>query len=482
MFPANKRSDTMFLNTDTKQTTEINQLLNGKLRIDFKRILLSNNDVTVEGNGFIFQNEYKELKLLFFRKRLLDENEELEHFLKKSESKGGLMKPSCNIEAYDTNGTKYTAVCTMNPEIIQNIEEISIHQLKSNKIGQSNRVIFYGNYKFPNNTEHTITSTYKPYKERIIFDSNGKIVSIENSFEQRKSEKHDMWQIDVSEALELNICQFDNYAELLILTNEEIDEVTFKKLLHSIDFLLGNRLQVLFYSIKAIGECYFTVDKTSYSNAKMTPPILVSSEPEMQSEYSNLFRSYYCFLKNLSENKYDSLLKSHRRIVASSILYTFNFGQSLAIQIEYLASKLFKTYKLELIDNVYFKNDVQKIIDYIQTDKDVKHEQSQNWMLDRLEPGVKKERWSTSKLIKQLINDKVIYGNFDSWYHLRNSSAHGGRDGSEHEELISLIYDCIEIYYTMIYNIIGFEGIYSCPKVDNYATFETYIITEQTKE
>lgn len=474
----------MFLNTDTKQTAEINQLLSGKLRIDFERIILSNNDIDiiVEGNGFAFQNENMELKLLFFRKTLLDENNKLEYFFKKNERKGGLIKLSCNIIASDTNGIKYTAVCTINPEIVQNIQEISIYQLKSDRTGQLNRVIFYGNYRIPNNSNYTTISTYKPYKESIIFDSNNKINSIENSFEQRTLEKHDMWKIEFSEDLELNICQFDNYAELLILTNKGINEVTFEKLLHSIDFLLGNKLQVLFYSIKAIGECYFSVDKISYSNAIMTPPIICSIEPEIQSEYSNLFRSYYYYLNKSSKKQYESLLISHRRIVASSRLYTFNFGQSLAIQIEYLASIFFKKHKVELSDDVFFKSDVKKIIDYVKTDEDFKHAYSKKWILDRLEPGVTKEKWSKRKLIKQLISDKVIYGNYDSWDSLRNSSAHGSSNGSNHEELISLIDDCIEIYYTMIYNIIGFEGFYTRPMIDNYASFEKYSLNGKTNK
>lgn len=468
------KNDTMFLNTDTKQTTEINQLLNGKLRINFERIILSNDDCKVEGNGFIFQNEDKELRLLFFRRLLLEGNEELEYFFKQSESKGGLNKPTCNIIATDTNGIEYTAVCNINPEFAKNIEEMRIHQLKSSKVGQLNRVIFYGSYRIPNNSNYTTISTYKPYRESISLDSNNKINSLENSFEQKTCEERGMWKIRFSENFELNICQFDNYADLLIITNETIDKTIFEKLLQSIDFLLGNRLQILFYSIEAIGECYFTVKNIYSPNVNMTPPIMCSIEPEIQSEYSSLFKSYYYYLKESSTENYESLLKSHRRIIASSSLYTFNFGQSLAIQIEYLASTFFKNYKVELLDDVSFKSDVQKIIDYVKTDDDFTHGHSKKWILGRLEPGLSKEKKSPSKLIQQLINDKVIYGKFKSWTRLRNSSAHGSNKGSNHEELISLIHDCTEIYYTMIYSIIGFEGIYSRPKTDNYASFEKY--------
>jgi hypothetical protein len=468
----------MFLNTDTKQSAEINQLLNGKLRINFERIVLSQNNFKIEGNGYLFQNENKELKLSFFRKILLDENKMLEYFLKKSERKGGLIKPTCNVIAFDTNGIKYSAVCSTNPEIVLNNEEIDIYQLKSNKIGQINRVIFYGNYKIPQNSTYTTISTYKPYKESINLDSNNKINSIENSFEQKTRDEHDMWKIEISEDLEINICQFDCYAEMLILSNIGINEETFKKILHSIEFLLGNTLQVLFYSIKSIGECYFKVNKISYSNAIMPPPILSSIEPQMQSEYSNLFKSYYYYLKKTNTKKYDILLKSHRRIVASSRLYIFNFGQTLAIQIEFLASIFFKEYKVELSDDVSFKDDIQKIIDYIKRDGIFNHANSKRWILERLNPGVKKEKWSKSKLIKQLIRDKVIYGNYKSWYSLRNSSAHGNCNDSNSEELVSLIYDCVEIYYTMIYNIIGFEGFYSRLKIDDYASHEKYNISK----
>ena len=125
-----------------------------------------------------------------------------------------------------------------------------------------------------------------------------------------------------------------------------------------------------------------------------------------------------------------------------------------------------------------FYDDIQKIIDYIKRDGIFNHANSKRWILERLNPGVKKEKWSKSKLIKQLIRDKVIYGNYKSWYSLRNSSAHGNCNDSNSEELVSLIYDCVEIYYTMIYNIIGFEGFYSRLKIDDYASHEKYNISK----
>lgn len=471
----------MFLNTDSQQANEINQLLIGKLRIDFESITLTEEEFTIEGNGFVYQNENKELKLVFFRKKLIEENQKIEFLFKRGDGKGGLKSPTCVIKAVDKDRIIYSASCNFNPEISQNIEEFKIFRLKAVKEGQLNRVIFYGNYKIPHNSKYTTISTYKPYKESVVFNSINKIDSIDNSFEQRTCEEQEMWKIELSESIELNLCQFKNYVELLILTKEKLSDEIFEKILHTFDFLLGNKMQLVYYSVKNIGSCYYTVDNISSTTVSMTPPLIKSEEPKIKSEYSRLFKSYFQYIHKANKEQYEYFLKSHRRIVASSRLYSFNFGQSLAIQIEYLASKFFKDYKLTLFDDKEFKGDVESLIDFVNAKHNFKHTNSKKWILDRLEPGVSKEKWSKAKLINQLITDNVVYGIFKSWYSLRNSSAHGSSSGSSHEELIKWIYDCIEIYYTMIYYIIGHEGIYSRPKVDDFASYETYKITKLKK-
>lgn len=462
----------MFINTDNKQAFEVNQLLTGKLRIDFKSIVLTNDLVTIEGNGFIYQNEVKELKLVFFRKILLDEHQELYFFNKRE--KGGLKKTTCEIKAIDNNDLIFTANCNFNPEFSQNIEEFKVYKLKSENYGQINRIIFYGNYKIPANSNYTTISTYKPYKESITFSSDNKIDSIHNSFEQRASETREMWKIDISEDIELNLCQFENYLEMLLLSHYEINDLIFNKILHTLDFLLGTKMHLVYYSVKNIGSCFFSFESISSKKLSMVPPIVKNDEPNIIPEYSKLFKSYFQYIQNATKEQYEKLLKSHRRIVASSGLYPFNFGQSLAIQIEYLAGQFFKRYKLNLKDDKEFKSDIKQIIDYVKNNCNFQHKGSKVWIIKRLEPGKSKEKWITAKLIKQMIADEAVYGKYNSWERLRNSAAHGNDNGSSHEKLIEWIYDCIEIYYTLIYYIIGHEGFYSRPSVDDFARSKNY--------
>jgi hypothetical protein len=472
----------MFLNTDNQQNFEINQLLIGKLRIDFTSIILIDKSDKIEGNGFLYQNDNRELKIVFFRKITLQENQELELELKKRDGGGGLKKSTCEVKALDKNGVSYSAFCHFYPAFSQNVEEIKIYKLKADKVGQVNRILFRGNYKIPSNSEYTTIATYMPYKESVVFGFDNKIESIINSFEERACEKRGMWKIKLSEDIELNLCQFQNYLELLILTHQILNDEILNKIIHTLDFLIGNITQMVFYSMKDIGACYYSFNSVYPIDVSMTPPLLTSGEPRIKGDYSNLFNSYYQFINKLNNKDYKKLLKCHRRIVAASRLYLFNFGQSLAIQIEYLASEFLSNYKLKLIDDPTFKDDIKSLINFVKEDFELKHSNSKEWIINRLEPGTSKEKWSKAKLLKQLIEDKAVYGIYSSWNQLRNSAAHGSDNNSKEEELIERVYDCLEIYYTMIYFIIGYEGNYSRLDINNYAKDKKYKLPESKNE
>ncbi|MCK4663377.1 MAG: hypothetical protein KAT68_10965 [Bacteroidales bacterium] len=470
----------MFLNTDSQQAYEINQILIGNLRINFISIILTDGEESVEGNGFLYQTDDKELKIVFFRKTILEEFQELEYFFKKGEAKGGLRKPTCHIKAIDNNKVSYSGISHFNPRFSQNVEEFKIHKLTSDKTGHINRVVFRGKYKIPTNSKYTTISTYKPYKESIVFNADKKIDSIDNSFEQRACEKREMWKIKLPESTELNLCQFEDYLELLILSNHVLDEGLLEKIVHSLDFVLGNKTQLVYYSIKELGTCFFSSNKMYSSGASLEPPLIQCQENKKGNCHSELYKSYFNYIKNVEKEKYQKLLKSHRKIVAASRLYSFNFGQSLAIQIEYLAATFLKDYKVKLIDDSNFKNDVKGLIDYIKKDYETKHNESKEWIINRLKPGTSKEKWSKAKLIGQLIKDKAVYGEYDSWNELRNDAAHGSDKNSKHEKLIERIFDCTEIYYTMLFYIIGYEGNYTKLRVDNYAEDKVYKLPQSS--
>ena len=116
----------MFLNTDSQQAFEINQLLIGKLKINFILINLIDDNDKIEGNGFLYQNDSKELKIVFFRKSILQKYQEFELDVKKRHSRGGLKKPTCEVQALDNNGVSYFALCHFNPEFSQMLRNLQL--------------------------------------------------------------------------------------------------------------------------------------------------------------------------------------------------------------------------------------------------------------------------------------------------------------------------------------------------------------------
>ncbi len=100
---------------------------------------------------------------------------------------------------------------------------------------------------------------YRPFEEIVVFGSDKRINSINNSFIQSTREQREMLKIELSENIELNLCQFNNYVELLILSNQVLTDEVFKKILHSLDFLLANNMQLVYYSVRNIGSCLFFI-------------------------------------------------------------------------------------------------------------------------------------------------------------------------------------------------------------------------------
>lgn len=466
----------MFLNSDSNQTTEISNLLNGKLRIDFRKITLSRRKNRISGNGYLYQDEDKILKLVFFRNRLISQNKELEKLLSDANNKGGVQDNKCNINAIDSNGRKYSALCNICFEKILNVNEFTLHKIKLVTDNFVNRLILWGKYTIPFNDRYSTLATYKPFQEKVFFDTYNRFDRVEYKFEQLNRVEKDILKLSLSKDIELSLSNFDSYVDVLIESRLEINESTKNKIIHVLEFILGTEIRTAYYSIKNMNICYFSY-KIKHSISLMFPPIIRKQEPEVQKEYSALASCYFKFIDRISKEDYLKVLRSHRRILSAASLYPFNFGQSLSIQIEYISSEFLKSY-LILLDEETFKTDVKGLIEFVRKSS-FENSKSKKWIVDRLAPGISKEKFTPSKLIRKLIEDKAVVGNYESWYNLRHSSAHGNDTGLDHIRLLQKVFDCIEIYYTLIYFIIKYEGYYTYPRVDDYAILKKYLLPKK---
>ncbi|MBI9067750.1 MAG: hypothetical protein JEZ09_10695 [Salinivirgaceae bacterium] len=463
----------MFLITDKQQEQDVSKLMNGSFRINFLSIKLSLEKAEVEGNGYIYQDNHKKQKLVFFRSsEVQNDKESLSDFYKQN-IKGGLSEPKCKMVAFDEKEVEYTSFVNFNPSCCGNIEKIKIYEINTNKAYDLNRAIFKGIYAIPSNRNHINLSSFLPYEQSILTKNNNKLKQWEYTFENHSRKESDSWRVIISDTCEISISQYDNYLEILFSSNE-MSETLYKRIVRTLAFVLGKELEPMYYSLKNIGSCFYSVNPLYYINSNMSPPLLINHGDI--ASFNNLFIKYYNYLEATTDQVFLRLLKNNKRLIESSRLYLFNFGQLLAIQIENIAAKFFTKHHIPLLDEESFKNDVQNLIDYVNNDFDFKNDKSKAWIVNELEKGTSPEKKTNAKIVEQLIVDKVAVGNFDSWKKLRNSIAHGSTKKADNKKLLGLIYDCIEIYYTMLFYIIKYEGEYSQPSVENGASLKEYTL------
>ncbi len=469
----------MFLCTDNKQEQDILSLKEGRFRIDFISIKLSLESNEVTGCGYIYQDNNKRLKLVFFRNSIVQNNKESLSDFFKPDITGGLSESNCKVIANDIGGNEYHATINLNIKSFQEIIEVRVVKLTTNKTYTLNRAIFSGKYDIPSNRNHIHISSFLPYKQSFLLVNNDKPKQWDYSFEHHSRKEINSWRIIISDDCEINISQYNTYLEILFAT-ENITEILYKRVVRSLSFVLGKELEPMYFSICSLGTCFYSANPIYSINSNMPPPLLTNHGDD--ESFNTLFLKYYNYLESTSDKIFLKILKNNKRLIESSRLYLFNFGQLLSIQIEHIAATFFKNHRLVLLDEKDFKNDIQNLIDYVNEEFELKHNGSKQWIINELEKGTKSEKRTNQKIVKQLIDDKIAVGNFNSWKDLRNAIAHGGIKKADNKKLLSMIYDCIEIYYTMIFNIIKYEGFYSLSSVDDYASKKEYSLPNENKQ
>ncbi len=468
----------MFSNIEQSKIDKIKGLINGSFKVNFISIILSCKQFNIHGNGYVYQNRAKELIVVFFRKEQLSQEKIVQSIF--SERKGGDKGSICKLNATDAEGKVYTSTVFLVLDEILNIKEFKIYNLNSTIDGASNRLIVCGDYKIPTNSRFTNISTMDCYDYNEVADEavpkNSKVnlsLSGKHSIISKKK-----WKIELQNK-EIHIGIFDGYLDIVIYTTEEIiSDLDLKKIIQTLDFVLGEQLEVVYQSIKGLGSQINSKDKMFSSKPRLSPALRLGGETLDGMYQTNLFIKYYEYINRIDIKDFNSLIEIHRKIVADSRIFSENFGATLAIQIEELVktffNKLWKPNKDEKSINeaVEFKKEAEKLLKYLE--ENITNKNLKNIISERLKKLIKPEQATISKTIKWVISEKMINGEFNSWKKLRNGFAHGKVEDTTHKELIELIYDCEEMYYTMIFYLIGYEGKYHKSQIDDYCKLKEY--------
>lgn len=473
----------MFSNIEQSKIDKIKGIINGSFKVNFISIILSCKHFNIHGNGYVYQNRAKELIVVFFRKEQLSQEKIIQSIF--SEGKGGVKDSICKLNATDAEGKVYTSTVFLESDEISNIKEFKIYNLNSTIDGASNRLIVCGDYKLPANSRFTAISTMDCYDYNEEADeANPKNRKVNLSLTGKHSIlSKEKWKIEL-ENKEIHIGIFDGYLDIVIYTSAEIiNDLDLKKIIQTLDFVLGEQLEVVYHSIKGLGSQINSKDKMFSSKPRLSLPLPLGGETRNGTYQTRLFIKYYEYINSIDINDFNLLLEIHRKIVADSRMFSENFGATLAIQIEALVKKFFNKLwrpdkdKKSIKEAGEFKKEAGQLLKYLE--ENITNKNLKNIISERLNRLIETEQANSSKTIKWLIREKMINGKFHSWKKLRNGFAHGKVEDTTHKELIELLYDCEEMYYTMIFYLIGYEGKYYISQIGDYCKLKEYKLPQK---
>ena len=184
-----------------------------------------------------------------------------------------------------------------------------------------------------------------------------------------------------------------------------------------------------------------------------TPPYLRDgSYGDEEKENAKLFEAYYRFLKLNPDN---ILTKWHKRVVSAGSSYYYIYGLMVAIAIE---SLLRKYYPKEEKDVAIEPRDVQKEISSLGEEID---DNELRERIIKICSQLRKPDYIPKKMLQKLEVEGIISpGSSKSWDRLRNKYSHGNDDNNEMKHAYRLISCCLNTYYELIFNIIGYSGYY----------------------
>ncbi|MET4141991.1 hypothetical protein [Pedobacter sp. UYP1] len=446
----------MFTNNERLKET-VHHLLENKYSVDLIEIQVTNGELVFNGKGYIFQDNFGQLKLKLFSDVSYDQDERLEFMFGGvvRNPEGEKVSEYYKLLAKDENLETYKAEHLTRISILDNITIYSIRSpLKcSRTLERNTRVVFSGNYSLPINK-------YAGVKTTLVESFN-------------YSENMEVWEVRVDEGLTLVFSKFEGYLDLMIIPSDEyqIDEDLINMISYSLNFVLGLETEVVYINLLEKGHTVFNRRNLLLAKSTFSPPLIANHHYgiEFTTNHTTLFKAYLSYLRKNSQNNLPII---HKRIVSGSRNYIFAAALLLSVQIENIC----KDYYV----NFYIPDDDF----YIQLESAIKLLESSGVGHDKIIGNLKSKRLSKSRngigvanVLNNLASTRVISKKFIiSWKLLRNLTAHGDEIKRGWEDFLASYYDCTNLYYQLIFNLIGYVGKYSYKDYANGNSLEHYPI------
>ena len=432
------------LSNDINSQILINEILTNKYEVDLIHIIISKGEEKLHGKGTVFQNDDGQLLMKFFSDLEYDEHQRLNMLFEDigdENSEGTIISDFYKMEGLDENRQEYFCDKIDMQQHKDNVMHFRLlTDLTSRKVeGSFTRVILAGKYQIPYTG---IVNSIIKVDENYRFTDNKKI-----------------WKIDVNENFKILITNYDNYLDVLINASQDVEYGDVDEILNSLDFVLGIESEPIFINVENKGHKVLNRRNILKAKSLFDSPLISDHNygSEFTMNHNRLFNCYYDFIRTDTRKKLPII---HRRVVSGSRNYVFASALVLCVQIETICKEYF---------SAYYVPD-HKSIKAIESAVEILSQSSlknKNIPIDRLK-GMILRKGTRNIPVRNILNNLAKSGLItksliNSWDSLRNVTAHGDnyKDDDEYHPLISDMFLCINLYYQLIFTLIGYKGKYS---------------------
>lgn len=429
-------------------------LIDFSLEVDLIAITLVNNenpDDKYQGKGVLYMKADGQFYLKFFNDEYLDQSQTMRRLFAEPRT-----YPIYSMEGTDYNGKRYSCNYLSTGSPILNVSELDLKgKIRAqHSMSFNSKIIFAGEYRLPIDK---ISDIETRYGGRLWYTDNKEV-----------------WEIILSEDLKVLFSKFNNYTEAILVGKyaNKVDNDILERVVSTFDFLTGKETEPVLVSLGMRSHYFYGRRNMLLANSTFESPLPMSHNrgAEFTANHNSLFRTYFDFI---GTPEGAILTDIHKRIVSASRGYIFALGLVVSIQIENLC-KLF--YSDRYVPDEAYRSQLLEAIEVLNASEKGPFKEIINRLKSSI-PSKDGKSINVKNILKRLSEEKIINAELiKPWVKIRNSTAHADNiSGEGWSKFLDEAFLCINLYYTLVFNVIGYNGVIRYYK----DCHNSYLITPQ---
>lgn len=432
-------------------------ILDNSLEIELIRVTLSNALEEIHGKGVLCQDNAGQLIIKFFSDAIIDSFERLSLVISDSSpgnSEGYIMPESdyWSMSGVDSNQREYKCNRMYSHHPKDNYTVFYLcDRLSSDRSFTSTRILCFGKYQISQpDPYHTLTKGTDFYF----------------------TENYNFFEVELNTDIKLRVIEYSSYIDIIVIHGKEITLNIVWNIIQTLNFVFGIDLNVSFVSICNKEHWLYPHPKVNKNKSIFPAPLSIgrSYSNDFSLNHKLLIKKYFKFICQDTEQQLPIIQK---RIWSAGQSYPYILAVVLSTQIESICKLYYSSYYMFDKSQYDLYNKAIKIIRDSEglTSKEV--EVVCGTLNNRLpQNNPSRQNLNPKQILRCLYKNGILSDNkfITIWNNLRSFTAHGDKlesNAKDNDKMMKDIYICTNLYYELVFKLIGYVGIYSYKEYNN---------------